>query len=317
MTQSQRVDDVMLMAYVDGEVDTETAREIETAIARDPALGARARHFRDSGAFARAAFAESLHEPVPDRLLAVLGAAPAVTPTPANDATPGNVVPLRAAARAHHSAPWIAALAASVAVIAIGAWSYEQRLAGLRTQVAENEAFVADVRERLQRREAEFAQVSGRLDESQRLVQVISDRWAGNVAAIYREVNGTLQRDQRLLVDYTAEMLPAFTQRMTQSLNRPLTLPDLSNDGFQPQGGRVLTISGKSAANFYYVTPQNEMIGIVISPTDDADAPARAAQYDDVNMLYTRSGGVTYSVVSTIPTDRLQPIADRLFQQLR
>lgn len=316
MTQSQRVDDVMLMAYVDGEVDAETAREIETAIARDPALAVRARNFRDSGAFARAAFAESLHEPVPDRLVSALGVTVAATPTPANDVTPNNVVPLRAS-RTRQSAPWMAALAASIAVIAIGAWNYEQRLSGLRTQVAENEAFVTDVRERLQRREAEFAQVSGRLTDSQRLVQIGSDRWAGNVAALYREVTGTLQRDQRLLVDYTPDMLPAFTQRIAEGLNRPVSVPDLSSDGFQPQGGRVVTISGKSAANLYYVTPQNEVLGIVIASSDDADVPSRAAQYDNVNLLYTRSGGVTFGIVSTLPADRLQPIADRLFQQLR
>lgn len=316
MTQSQRVDDVMLMAYVDGEVDAETAREIEAAIARDAALAVRARHFRDSGAFARAAFAESLHEPVPDRLVSALGMAVTATPTPANDVAPGNVVKLRAG-RMRQSAPWMAALAASIAVIAIGAWNYEQRLAGLRTQVAENELFVADVRERLQRREAEFAQVSGRLTDSERLVQIGSDRWAGNVAALYREVTGTLQRDQRLLVDYTADMLPAFTQRIGEGLNRPLSVPDLSNEGFQPQGGRVVTISGKSAANLYYVTPQNEVLGIVIASSDDGDVPSRAAQYDNINLLYTRSGGVTFGIVSTIPADRLQPIADRLFQQLR
>jgi anti-sigma factor RsiW len=316
MTQSQRVDDVMLMAYVDGEVDAETAREIETAIARDPALGVRARHFRDSGAFARAAFAESLHEPVPDRLVAALGVAVAATPSPANDVTPANVVRLRAG-RIRQSAPWMAALAASIAVIAIGAWSYEQRLAGLRTQVAENELFVTDIRDRLQRREAEFAQVSGRLSDSERLVQIGSDRWAGNVAALYREVTGTLQRDQRLLVDYTPEMLPAFTQRITESFNRPLSVPDLSSDGFQPQGGRVMTISGKSAANLYYITPTNEVLGIVIASSDDGDVSSRAAQYDNVNLLYTRSGGITFGIVSTLPPDRLQTIADRLFQQLR
>src|SRR5689334_19555411 len=70
----QRVDDVMLMAYVDGEIDSETAHEIERAIAKDAGLARRARAMRDSSAFARAAFAEALHEPVPDRLIAVLGA---------------------------------------------------------------------------------------------------------------------------------------------------------------------------------------------------------------------------------------------------
>jgi anti-sigma factor RsiW len=64
----ERVDDVMLMAYVDGEVDAATAREIEAAIAADPAVAARAQRLRNSAVMARAAFADALHEPVPERL---------------------------------------------------------------------------------------------------------------------------------------------------------------------------------------------------------------------------------------------------------
>src|SRR5262249_56920375 len=60
-----RVDDVMLMAYVDGEIDSETAHEIERAIAKDPALARRARAIRDSSPFARPSFPEARHAPVP------------------------------------------------------------------------------------------------------------------------------------------------------------------------------------------------------------------------------------------------------------
>lgn len=50
-----RVDDVMLMAYVDGEIDATTARQIEQAIGGDPALAARAKMFRDSASLLRGA----------------------------------------------------------------------------------------------------------------------------------------------------------------------------------------------------------------------------------------------------------------------
>ena len=88
-----RVDDVMLMAYVDGEVDAQTAREIETALTGDPALVLRVQQLRDGAMMARGAFAEVLHEPVPDRLIAALGG-PAAAPARA-DLGGGNVVPLK------------------------------------------------------------------------------------------------------------------------------------------------------------------------------------------------------------------------------
>jgi anti-sigma factor RsiW len=67
-----RVDDVMLMAYVDGEVDATTARQIEHAIATDPELAARAKMFRESAALLRGAYAEAMHEEVPQRLATAL-----------------------------------------------------------------------------------------------------------------------------------------------------------------------------------------------------------------------------------------------------
>src|SRR5262245_7732992 len=72
-----RIDDVMLMAYVDGEIDAATAREIERSLAADPALAARMRALRDSAAIARSAYAGAMHEPVPERLTAVFSKAAA------------------------------------------------------------------------------------------------------------------------------------------------------------------------------------------------------------------------------------------------
>ena len=45
-----RIDDMLLMAYVDGEVDAATAREIETALAGDPSMASRLAAFRGSAA---------------------------------------------------------------------------------------------------------------------------------------------------------------------------------------------------------------------------------------------------------------------------
>ena len=79
MPAMNRMDDVMLMAYVDGEVDAATAREIEAAIGADAALAMRVAMFRQTASLMRGAFTEVLHEPVPDRLVSQIRAArPAV-----------------------------------------------------------------------------------------------------------------------------------------------------------------------------------------------------------------------------------------------
>lgn len=69
--------DETLMAYVDGEADAAAAAAIEQAAAGDAALAARIERMRRLRAAVHAAYAPVLDEPVPDRLLAALQAAPA------------------------------------------------------------------------------------------------------------------------------------------------------------------------------------------------------------------------------------------------
>jgi anti-sigma factor RsiW len=67
-------DDTMLMAYVDGELDPAGVAEVEAAMAADLAVARRVRQLRDATTALRAAFNEPMREPVPERLLAPLGA---------------------------------------------------------------------------------------------------------------------------------------------------------------------------------------------------------------------------------------------------
>lgn len=65
-------DETMLMAYVDGELDAETAREIETALALDPEAQKIVDQLRQNAAMVRAAFNDPMHEEIPLRLTAEL-----------------------------------------------------------------------------------------------------------------------------------------------------------------------------------------------------------------------------------------------------
>jgi anti-sigma factor RsiW len=70
----QRPDEARIMAYVDGELDAAGLAEIERAMAADPELARHVRALLEANAALRAAFNAPVHEPVPERLLAPLGA---------------------------------------------------------------------------------------------------------------------------------------------------------------------------------------------------------------------------------------------------
>lgn len=107
-----KFDHSTLVAYVDGELDAVTAREVETQLAHDPDARAFVQRTRETAALLRVAFNEVLHEPVPARILATLPEPKGVEPS--RTTGPGR--------RALTFAGWRQALplAASVAALAIG-----------------------------------------------------------------------------------------------------------------------------------------------------------------------------------------------------
>jgi anti-sigma factor RsiW len=69
------LDENTLVAYVDGELDAASAREVEQALENSPVARNTVAKLRASAALVRAAFADALHEPPPPGLVAMLRAA--------------------------------------------------------------------------------------------------------------------------------------------------------------------------------------------------------------------------------------------------
>jgi hypothetical protein len=85
--------DETLMAYADGELDAETRRRVEAAMASDPAIAERVAKHRAMRVDLGAAFGGILDEPVPSRLLDAANS----TPAAARSATVTDIGAVRAA----------------------------------------------------------------------------------------------------------------------------------------------------------------------------------------------------------------------------
>jgi anti-sigma factor RsiW len=287
-----RVDDVMLMAYVDGEVDAATAREIEAAMAADPAVAARAQRMRDGAAITRSAFADVLHEPVPDRLIAAL--AGGGTLGAATAAAAANVVrlePRKSGATTMGGGVMGWAMAAGLAALIVG---YS---AGRYTNLVPTAGDTP--------------------------IQVASttpggpgERWLDHVAGIYQVYTSSLAQKDKLLVDFSAEDVPELEKYFGTKLNRKLAVPDLSQRGFAPQGGRLLIIGGKPAAQFLYTSTTGDLVALVVAHSEAPYLPAQADRRGDVNIVHWRNNGYAYAFAGTIDHQKLQEIADRVWRDL-
>lgn len=79
-----QIDDMTLIAYLDGELETDDQyEEVENALARDPGLRVRLHALVDSGERIRRAFDAKLEEAVPPRLIEAIFSAPLAAPSPA------------------------------------------------------------------------------------------------------------------------------------------------------------------------------------------------------------------------------------------
>ena len=115
------IDDDTLQAYVDGQLDATQAARIDAALAQDELLARRVRQARALKERLHAAFDPVLDEPVPARLSALLQprTTPAAPLTLIEGGHRAGTVPRRAPRR------WLmpgAALAASIALLAVGLW---------------------------------------------------------------------------------------------------------------------------------------------------------------------------------------------------
>ena len=100
-------DESTLVAYVDGELDLETAREVEAMLERDAESREFVAALRECSASVRVAYNDALYEEVPARLVSILERA----------RTEGQAAPVSPGR--HHSG-WRVALAASLAALAVG-----------------------------------------------------------------------------------------------------------------------------------------------------------------------------------------------------
>ncbi len=121
------VNDINLMAYADGELDTEAAAEVEAAARRDAEVQIRLEAFQLSRTLLHTAYNGPIHQPVPERLAQALAGPEIDAP---GEARADKVVPLRRPARPYLG--WAAAAAAAALVFGFGGGQYWQSAIGAR-----------------------------------------------------------------------------------------------------------------------------------------------------------------------------------------
>jgi len=281
----RRFDDETLVAFVDGELDEASARDVAAAVAADAGLAARVEAFRQSAVMVQAAFARVIDEPVPERLLlAARGATETEGVAAAETDRTGKVVPFR---RRSAIPRWIALpIAASVATLVIGAgagyWAARTPVLPPVTEMA--------------------------------ALETATPGLVDNLAGYYDlySVTGAEPPNMDFADLRTAER-DGLQSWLSSRLSRETKVPDLSPFGYSLRGGRIVISEGRPAGQIIYDNPADKRpIAIYVGTTTKRDAQLTLDQRKDVNVAYWRREGRTIAVFGKSDKSVIRDIAAKV-----
>jgi anti-sigma factor RsiW len=290
----QRPSDEVLVAYLDGELDEKRSKDIEAWLEHDPVARDRVAALVESAGLVRAAFDETLREPVPERLLAAARGGEAVIATPSESGA--IVLPFRRKNGTGFAVPrrWLIGVpvAASLFGLLIGTGvGYFGGQPVIKpqppTRVAEN--------------------AGG---------QTATQNWLDNIAGYYKlfvSANG----DQPF-VDFRAEgdgkqVVDKISARGATGVR----VPDLKPWGLTFQGARMIIVEGRPAAQLFYTTDNKALgaITVVVGQSKRQDVPPTFERRQDVNVMYWRNRGRAYAIVGEADVGYLWNLANDIAWQ--
>jgi len=284
----QRSDD-RLVAYLDGELEVAQRREVEAWLDADPAARQRMAALAESAHLLHLVFAEAIHEPLPERLIA---AARGETAPPQAGA---QILPFRRRLGAQIAAPrrWRTGLPVAASLLGLlvgGGVAYlgvgKVALDGVAGKQAALEA------------------------------TAVNNLWLDNAAGYFKLV---VNASDSPPVDIPATEDPREAlQKISQSLPQEVRLPDLKPWGLSFRGARLVVEEGRPAAALIYTTDNKAIgsLGLIIGSSKQPDISPTFDRRQDVNLLYWRHQGRAYALVGQADIGYLWGIANDVAWQL-
>jgi anti-sigma factor RsiW len=107
-----------------------------------------------------------------------------------------------------------------------------------------------------------------------------------------------------------------LVQWLSNRLNQPIRVPDLTTSGYRLMGGRLIATSHGPAAMFMYDDDRGDRLVVVTRPMVlDKTVPMTPQSREDVAGFTWADGGMGYSLVGRSAIESLRPIANEVRRQ--
>ncbi len=119
-------------------------------------------------------------------------------------------------------------------------------------------------------------------------------------------------------VEVTADQRDNLVHWLSNRLDRKVNPPDLSNEGYQLIGGRLLaTERGGAAALFMYQTAQGDRLSLLMRPmAADLHAPEVDVSHGSVSACAWIAHGMGYALVAAAPENVLDTLSGQVKEEL-
>jgi anti-sigma factor RsiW len=120
-------------------------------------------------------------------------------------------------------------------------------------------------------------------------------------------------------VEVRASDSAQLVQWVSDRLQRPVKVPDLSTSGYRLMGGRLVATDHGPAAMFMYDDDQGSRIVVLTRTMSRADqnAPMTPQSHGDIRGFTWADDGIGYSLVGHAAPESLRPIANEVRRQAR
>lgn len=135
---------------------------------------------------------------------------------------------------------------------------------------------------------------------------------AANAAAAYR----TFTVEVRHPVEVRADDKSHLVQWLSNRLDRPITVPDLSGLGFRLMGGRVLPTAHVPAAQLMYDDDRGARLTIYLQPMGIEGTEFRYIENGGVRTVYWAEQRMVFAITVRAGEDRLLKVARSVYDQL-
>lgn len=124
--------------------------------------------------------------------------------------------------------------------------------------------------------------------------------------------------DRTRAVELWADDRAQLVGWLSDRLQRPVSVPDLSQSGYRFMGGRLVATPHGPAGLLMYDDDRGTRLAMLVRPMDiEGDTPMSEHSRGDVSGLAWADQGLGYTLVGDRPADVLHPLADEARRQIR